>query len=188
MTSTVEKRPLANKFSLLRLGRGDPPGGSPNAFVNFYIAVLYAHSYLRWLVIAMTLLVIARSAAAWVNARAWTENDARTHAVYVRVVDIQFTLGALLYLFLSPFVRVFYRLPGAYHEPLLRFFGIEHALGMFIAVSLVHIGEIRARRAADSGLIKHRGVCIATALALLAIAVSVPWPFLRYGRPLLRGL
>lgn len=187
MTSTIEKQPRANKFSLLRLGQGDSPEGSPNAFVNFYIAVLYAHSYLRWLVIAMTLLVIARSAAAWGNARSWTERDARTHAAYVRVVDIQFTLGALLYLFLSPFVRVFYGMPGAYHEPLLRFFGIEHALGMFIAVSLVHIGETRARRP-DSGLIKHRGVCIATALALLAIAVSVPWPFLRYARPLLRGL
>jgi hypothetical protein len=154
--------------------------------VNFYIAVLYAHSYLRWLVIAMTFLVIARSAAAWGKARAWTERDARTHAVFVRVVDIQFTLGALLYVFLSPFVRVFYALPGAYHEPLLRFFGLEHALGMFMAVSLVHIGEIRAHRA-DAGLIKHRGVCIATALALLAIAISVPWPFLPYGRPLARG-
>jgi hypothetical protein len=153
--------------------------------VNFYIAVLYTHSYVRWLVIAMTLLVIARSAAGWRGARSWSERDARMHAVYVRVVDIQFTLGALLYLFLSPFVRVFYALPGAYQQPLLRFFGLEHALGMLIAVSLVHIGAIRARRA-DAGSIKHRGVCVATALALLAIALSVPWPFLPYGRPLLR--
>ena len=67
---------------------------------------------------------------------------------FVGVVDLQFTLGAWLYLFASPLSHAFFADFGAgMRQPLLRFFGLEHALGMLIAVALIHIGRTRSKRA-----------------------------------------
>jgi hypothetical protein len=73
------------------------------------------------------------------------------------------------------------------HDPVLRFFGVEHAFGMFSAVSLVHVGRSLSKRA-GSGEQRHRRTCLWTIGALLVIAVSIPWPDRPYGRPLLRSI
>jgi len=100
-------------------------------------------------------------------------------------IDLQFSLGLVLYCFLSPFSSAFLAdLARAIKEPTLRFFGLEHVFVMLPAVALAHIARVRSKRRA--GVPRQRLVWILTAVALLLILVGVPWPFLRYGRPLLR--
>ena len=64
----------------------------------------------------------------------------------------------------------------------LRFFGLEHAVYMILAVILAHIGSALSKKAADS-----RGKFVRAAifygLALLLVLLGIPW-----GRPLIPGM
>jgi hypothetical protein len=154
--------------------------------VTLYGAVLFTHSYVRWLVLALAVVVLARAFLGWRRGRAWTAADERWHSAFVGIVDLQFTLGLLLYLWLSPVSWAFFRSAGAaLRDPMLRFFGVEHVVGMVVAVTLIHMARDRSRRAASDGL-RHRQVWITTLVALAIIAASIPWPVFPYARPLLR--
>ena len=156
--------------------------------MNFYLVTLFAHSYLRWVVLGAAVWTVAVTALGLVQKREWSPLHAGSHAVLLRAADLQFTLGLILYLFLSPFSQTFFaNLGGAMKDPILRFFGIEHVFGMLLAVSCVHIGHLRGKKA-QTGRQKLRRVFTWSLVALLWFVVSVPWPFLRYGRPLLRGI
>jgi cation transport ATPase len=92
----------------------------------------------------------------------------------------------MLYIFLSPMASAFFSDVGnAMKEPALRFFGVEHIAGMIVAITILHIGRARSKKAGTPRL-RHRRVWVSTLIALTVIAASIPWPFLRYGRPLLR--
>jgi hypothetical protein len=156
--------------------------------MSLYVLTLFTHSYVRWLVVALLLSVIVRAAIGWIRENPWSARDERWHAALVGVVDLQFTLGLTLYALLSPLSAAFFaNARTAMHDPVLRFFGVEHAFGMFSAVSLVHVGRTLSKRAA-SGRQRHRRTCLWTLGALLVIAVSIPWPDRPYGRPWLRSI
>jgi mono/diheme cytochrome c family protein len=151
--------------------------------VTLYALLLLAHSYVRWGVLAIAALLLARSARGWRDARAWSGADERTHVALVALVDTQLLLGLWLYLSASPIARAFLADPGrATKITALRFFGLEHAVIMLAAVIVIHVGRARSK-VKD----RHRRAATSTALALALILAGVPWPFLRHGRPLLRG-
>jgi hypothetical protein len=156
--------------------------------MTLYVIVLFAHSYLRWLVLALICGVTTRSALALWRGGAWSASHARWQRLMLHAADLQLMLGVSMYLWLSPFPRAFLHNPRAgFHDAMLRFFTIEHVFGMAISITLLHLGQERAQRAADARH-KHRLTCWLTAAALLLMAASVPWPFLPYPRPLARGL
>jgi mono/diheme cytochrome c family protein len=62
---------------------------------------------------------------------------------------------------------------------------MEHALAMFLALSMLHMGRVRSRRAATPNK-RQRWVAISTWLALSFVAVAIPWPGTKHGRPLFR--
>ena len=151
-----------------------------------YLVVLTVHSYLRWAVLLLALIVLARSLRGWAGSREWTRVDDRFHAGLVGAIDLQLLLGLVLYIFLSPMTSAFFADVGAaMKEPALRFFGLEHIAAMVVAVTIFHIGRARSKKA-KTPRVRHRRVWVSTLIALLLVAASIPWPFLRYGRPLLR--
>jgi hypothetical protein len=56
---------------------------------------------------------------------------------------------------------------------------------MLIAIAVLHAGRARSKRVLDVRL-RQRVVFVSTVTALVLFLVSTPWPFLPYGRPLLR--
>jgi hypothetical protein len=151
-----------------------------------YSATLLVHSWLRWVVIGLALIVIVRAFAGWLGGRPWGTGDEGASKWFMLALNVQFLVGLLLYLGISPLTRAaFGDFGAAMGDRVLRFWAVEHLFGMLVGVALAHIGRARARRA-PAGPPRHRITAIFVTLALIAMLVSIPWPGLAVGRPLLR--
>ena len=151
---------------------------------RMYSATLLVHSLLRWVVLGAGLAAAGRGMAGW-GGRPWTAPDARAGLFFIIALDLQLLLGLLLYVGLSPNVGLAFQNPGAaMRDPVLRFFFVEHMLGMLIAVTLAHVGRVRTKKAGRTDTSRHRSAAIFFGLALLIILLSIPWPFMPAGRPL----
>jgi hypothetical protein len=151
-----------------------------------YPTVLLLHSWLRWAVILLGLVAAIRAIAGASARRPWLPADDRISKLFMHALDLQMLLGLVLYFFLSPISRAALSdFAGAMRVSAMRFWALEHWIGMIIGIALVHAGIARARRASD-GPRKHRILAIVFVLAMIAILASVPWPGTPNGRPLLR--
>lgn len=150
-----------------------------------YAVVLTIHSWLRWIVLLTGVVAFVRSAVGASRRSTWTPADDRVGFWFSTVLDTQFLLGLVLYIFLSPRTHAAFRdIGGAMSNSELRFWLVEHVFGVIVGVALVHVGRVRARK--TDSLRRHRVVAIFFGLALIAIVVSIPWPGTPAGRPLLR--
>lgn len=153
-----------------------------------YSAFLLIHSLLRWVVVLAGLLVLARAISGITGRRDWLPADGAAVRVFSISLDIQFLIGLLLYVWLSPFIRDAWADMGAtMRNAPLRFFAVEHLTGMIVGIALAHVGKSKIGKAADAAR-KHKLAAIFFGLAMVVIMLSIPWPGMPGGRPLLRGL
>lgn len=146
-----------------------------------YSFLLAAHSWLRYAVLLMVLLVLLRSAAGLLRGGAWGGADEGLGRWLIRVWDLQFLLGLVLY-FLSPITQFALANFGeALADRQLRVIAVEHPLLMLLATAALHVGWVRARNSADDRGRLLRWLLFVAAAALLT-AIAIPWE----GRPLLR--
>ncbi|WP_437906744.1 hypothetical protein WME95_01850 [Sorangium sp. So ce327] len=151
-----------------------------------YSFVLVAHSWLRWVVLLLGLLALARSVRGWAQRGPWTAADRKVGAAFVGSLDAQFLLGILLYTALSPLRPTsLAALKAAMPIAALRFFAVEHIFAMIVAVVVAHVAWARAKRAPDPTA-QHRRLAIGVVITLLVILAAIPWPSMVYGRPLFR--
>jgi hypothetical protein len=148
-----------------------------------YVALVILHSWLRWVVVLTGLAAAGRSLTA--GGRSWTSSDDAVAKWFTITFDIQFLIGLILYVFLSPLTQMaFADFGAAMRDSTLRFWGVEHIFGMVAASALAHVGRAKIRKAPEHR--KHRTAAIFFTLALVAIALSIPWPFMPVSRPLFR--
>ena len=150
-----------------------------------YSAILIAHSWLRWAALAALVVTVARAMGGWRGRRPWTPSDDRAGLLSTISLDLQLLLGLLLYFIVSPTMDNLRLIENPMRESAVRFWLLEHPFGMFVALVLAHVGRVRIRKAADARR-KHRLALIFFGLALVVIAVSLPWPGTATGRPLFR--
>lgn len=156
--------------------------------MSVYGVVLFLHSLLRWAILLAVVVVLVRAWTGWRGGRPWASGDEAWGAAMTGLLDLQFVIGLVLYAVLSPLTRAFFTEPGAgMSNPVIRFFAMEHLLAMVIALAVAHVGRVMARKAASPGQ-RHRGTFVTALVLLIVLLVGTPWPFLAYGRPLLRGL
>jgi hypothetical protein len=150
-----------------------------------YTAVLILHSWLRWGVFAagLTAIYTALTTRPMVGGEGPAD---RWGLAFMVTLDLQMLLGLLLYLVLSPnTTAMFADFGAAMRDPVARFWAVEHVGTMLIAVVLVHVGRVLARRA-TSAASKRTRVLICFVAAMVAVVVATPWPGLANGRPLFR--
>jgi hypothetical protein len=154
--------------------------------VNSYSFSLLLHNGMRWMVLLLGVLVLLNGFAGWMLRREWHAADERLHSAFAGVLSLQFLIGLILYAFISPLPAAFLTgLPATMKVPTIRFFMLDHPVSMFIGIAIVHGARAKSARAA-TGRARFRIVALSTALALAIILASIPWPGLRYGRPLVR--
>ena len=149
--------------------------------MDFYTIVRTAHSYLRWAVLLLALLVIVRALIGVMQKTEFTSADKRNGLFFMISADLQLLLGLLLYFWLSPVGFKAFETGQAMKVPELRYFAVEHITAMAIAWVLIHVGYSRVKKA-KSALAKHKAALIFYGIALLLILIRVPWT----SRPLLR--
>jgi hypothetical protein len=148
-------------------------------------AVLLFHSYLRWPLLALGIALVVLATGAW--RRGSNASPRRISLAALICLDLQLVAGLLLYAWPGSIARLALSDPAsAMRNASLRFWAVEHISLMLLAVVVVHIGRVAARRA-KSAPIANRRTAISWAVALLLMIVAIPWPLREaVGRPLLR--
>ena len=101
-------------------------------------------------------------------------------------LDLQMLLGLLLYLVLSPMMEAIRQnFAGAMQGRVARFWAVEHISMMLLAVILVHVGRVLARKAATPDA-KRTRLLVCFGIATLAMITATPWPGMAMARPLFR--
>lgn len=115
-----------------------------------YEIVRILHNLVRWAVLILGVIAAVRALAGWFGRRGWLPVDDRLGLFFTMSLDIQVLLGLLLYFVPSLITTAnFSRLGDAMGNPSVRFFLVEHALLMLVAVVLAHIGRSRAKKGAE---------------------------------------
>ena len=154
--------------------------------MTWYSLLRVAHSYWRWPVLIAALIVLVRTAIGVFRRREWTGADDRASKLFLTALDMQFTIGVILYFGFSPFFSaVYHSFSETMKDQGARFFGIEHQTAMLVASVVSHAGATRAKKAV-SGPLRHRTMLIAMILFFAIVAWAIPWPSRPYGRPLFR--
>lgn len=153
-----------------------------------YTALLFVHSWLRWVVVLSGVAVLGGAVGGVTSRRAWLPADDLRLKIFSITLDIQVLIGLILYGVLSPVTYAGFADMGlAMRDPILRFFVVEHITGMLIAVALTHIGRARVRKAVEAAA-RHKAALVFIGIAMVALLLSIPWPGMPGGRELFRGL
>lgn len=140
-----------------------------------YSFVLAVHNIVRWLVLIFGVFAILRAYIGWFGKKEWTDLDDKLGFGFTVSLDVQFLLGLLLYLFLSPITTsAFANFSAAMSDSATRYFLIEHSLMMLVAVILAHIGRSRAKKQ-EEDIRKYRTSAIYYTIAILFILAAIPW-------------
>jgi hypothetical protein len=145
-----------------------------------YSLALFVHSWVRW---------VALVAGVGATLAAFGKNERRAEGWGVALsaaVDLQMLVGLLLYLVISPNMAAIRSNFGeAMKVASLRFWAVEHVTIMIVAVMLVHVGRVLARKAATPQG-RRRRLIMCFGFATILMIVGTPWPGTPAGRPLFR--
>ena len=131
----------------------------------------HTHSGLRW--IALILLIYSViNAFSRKNSGEFSKKDKMLNLFAMVTLHVQLVLGLVLY-FNSGKVNFG---EGWMKQELYRFYGMEHLVGMLVAIVLVTVGYSKAKRN-ESAFRKHKTTFTFYALGLLLLLAFIPWPF-----------
>jgi hypothetical protein len=151
-----------------------------------YLNTLIVHSLLRWGIIIFGSYALIRAIAGWAGNKAFSPADNKAGMFFTLFCHTQFLVGLLLYFFMSPIIKeAFSDMGSAMKDSDLRFWAVEHILGMIIAIALVQIGRIKSKKA-TTDLGKHKKAAIFFGLGLIIFIISMPGMFGLHERPWFR--
>jgi hypothetical protein len=142
--------------------------------------LLHLHSLLRWVILILLLVAIYKSFAD--RNKTFTTGHRKTGLFLMICADVMLLVG-LYQWFTGPWGLKSIQSNGMSNvmkNALLRFFAVEHFIGMLIAISLIHIGYSYAKKNIPDS-VKHKRALVFYGLALLIILISIPWPFRAVG-------
>lgn len=139
-----------------------------------YTGLLHSHSSLRYIVLALMLLVILKATLGFLGNKPFDSFDKKLSLSLLISTHLQFILGLLLY-FVSPLVQFN---ENTMKETTSRYWAVEHLIGMLLAVVLITVAHSTAKRMKED-LAKHKRLAIFNVLALLIIMATI----FQSGRP-----
>ena len=133
-----------------------------------YSGLLHSHSYLRYAVLALLILVTTTSLIRWLGKKSYTGTDNKLSLFLLISTHLQFVLGLCLY-FGSSFVQFN---SSTMKDPTTRYWTVEHITMMIIAVALITIARITSKKM-NLDEDKHKRLFIFNAIALVIILAGI---------------
>lgn len=128
---------------------------------------------MRWVVLALLVVTIFKAWSAKRNASGFSAGQAKLGLFSMISLHIQLLLGLALY-FMKGWASML-GTPGVMSSTVMRFFAVEHLVGMLIAIVLGTLGHSLVKRASTDEL-KNRRQFRYFLIALVIIIASIPWP------------
>jgi hypothetical protein len=153
-----------------------------------YKGLLHLHNVGRWVVIILLLVAIVRSLAGMTGNKAFTSGDKKTGLFLMIAAHVMLLIG-LYQWFAGPGLESIQSMgmKNVMKNNVARFWAVEHAVGMIIAIILITIGRGSAKKNITDQA-KHRRSFWFYLIAFIIIIASVPWPFREVARPLFPGM
>ncbi|MFZ6014463.1 MAG: cytochrome B [Bacteroidota bacterium] len=133
-----------------------------------YTGLLHTHSYLRYFILVMLIVVIVRSLLGFINKKPYTGLDNRLGLFLFILTHTQLLVGIVLF-FVSPFVQFS---SAAMKTVSTRYWLVEHNTAMLIAIVLITLARTTSKKM-SAGPAKHKRMFIFNALALAIILVTI---------------
>ena len=141
-----------------------------------YQALIFLHSFFRWLVVLSLLFATYRAAMGYISGKRFGNLDNIIRHSTATIAHIQLLIGIVLY-YESPVIRYFWKNTATVLPDLnISFFALVHLLLMLTAITLITIGSALAKRR-DTDKEKFRTMLIWFAIAFTLIFIAIPWPF-----------
>jgi uncharacterized membrane protein YozB (DUF420 family) len=136
-----------------------------------YNGLLHAHSGLRWIALILLVAAIVNAVISKSKGR-YEKKDKMLNLFAMITLHTQLLIGLGMY-FMSPKVQFS---EGWMANGTLRFFGLEHFIGMLLAIVVITIGRKKAEKASLAAD-KHKKIVTWYLIGLLLIIAFIPWPF-----------
>ena len=138
-----------------------------------YTGLQHAHSGLAYLALLALVLVIIWALVGALSGRDFQEKDRKIALIAFIICHIQLLVGLILY-FVSPLGLSLLTGGGAMSDASARLTALEHPLINIVAIVLVSIGFIRAKKL-ESSTAKFRSIYMMYAIGLVLILSRIPW-------------
>ena len=138
-----------------------------------YTGLQHTHSGLAYLALLALVLVIIWALVGAVSGREFQEKDRKIALIVFILCHIQLLIGLILY-FVSPLGYSLLAGGGAMADATARLTALEHPLINILAIVLVSVGFIRAKKL-ESSTAKFRSIYMMYAVGLVLILSRIPW-------------
>ncbi|MFO7800421.1 hypothetical protein [Rhodohalobacter sp.] len=137
-----------------------------------YTGLKHLHSYLAYLLLAALVFSIIYVIIQFVGKKSFTDKVRKVTLIGFIATHLQLLIGLVLYV-ISP-VGLANFSGEAMSESLSRLYILEHPLTMLIAIVLVSVGYIKAKKPGDDAR-RFRTVIIYYGLGLILMLSRIPW-------------
>lgn len=141
-----------------------------------YSVFIQSHSYLRYFILIMLIAVIFKSLMGWLSNKPYSNVDNKLSLYLLIFTHLQLLAGFILY-FISPAVKFG---GDTMANAVIRYWTVEHALAMIIAIVLITFARISSKKMTDDKA-KFKRLVIFNSMALIIILATISMS----GRPIL---
>jgi hypothetical protein len=138
-----------------------------------YTGLQHLHSGVAYLVLLALALVIIYALIGSLGGREFTEKDRKIAMIAFILSHIQLLVGLILY-FVSPLGFSLLTGGGAMSDSAARLTALEHPLINIVAIAVISIGYIRAKKL-EASRAKFRSIYMMYAVGFVLILSRIPW-------------
>ena len=138
-----------------------------------YTGLQHAHSGIAYLALLGLIVVIFWALIGSLSGREFQEKDRKIAMITFIICHIQLLLGLILY-FVSPLGFSLLTSGGAMSDAAARLTALEHPLINIVAIALISVGYIRAKKL-ETSRSKFRSIYMMYAIGFVLIISRIPW-------------
>ncbi len=152
--------------------------------------LLHLHNLLRWIILVLLLLSIVKAYTGWTGKKTFSAGDKKIWLFTMISAHTTLVLGLYQVLW-GRYGFLSFSVPegtSLMKDKFLRYFLVEHPIGMILAIVLITLGYGMAKKSvADE--VKYKKAFYYFLFALIVLMATIPWPFREIvGRPIFPGM